>query len=557
MLLARPRAIAALTPLTLVLAATISCTSTNPTIDAAPVDAADSAAPSDAPDVAPPPPPEVTLTEGTVRGTRGTGFLEFLGIPYAQPPVGALRWRPPVPVSHWDGTRNATVTPAKCPQSLLGSVSGQEDCLYVNVHMPDPAPHNAPVMVWIHGGAFVVGEGMQTDGGTRGDVLAATRGVVVVSMNYRLGALGFTAHPALTSEGGGHSGNYGLLDQLAALQWVRDHIAAFGGDPGNVTLVGESAGGVSVYAQMVSPMSAGLFHRAVIESGPGGLPVPTLASGEAQGRRLATALGCDAATDTAACMRAATMTQVIGALPSPPGYVSNDPAYARWQPVIDGAFFPGQPMDRVRAGMFARVPLIAGWNGDEGTLFVFLQDQLGLTAAQYPDALLAMVDGDTSRRDRVLGRYPLSAYATPWQALAAALGDLVITCPTRRALQAMAPFVPHAYQYRFTYPNASFLLAAGVPLGAFHSAEVQFVFGHASRIGRPRFVGDELALSQTMRGYWTRFAATGDPNGEAAVAWPAYTVTGEEALRIDVTTQAEMGLHTADCAFWEGLGIYP
>ncbi|MEI8254992.1 MAG: carboxylesterase/lipase family protein [Deltaproteobacteria bacterium] len=554
---ARLRAIAAFTTFTLTLATAYSCSTRGVTPDVTPVDAADAVEPSDTPDAAPPPPPTVTLAEGTVQGSRGTGYLEFLGIPYAQPPVGALRWRPPVPVTHWDGTRDATVAPPMCPQRLLASISGQEDCLYVNVHVPDPAPHNAPVVVWIHGGAFVVGEGLQTDRGTRGDVLAATRGVVVVSMNYRLGPLGFAAHAALTTEGGGHSGNYGLLDQVAALQWVRDHAAAFGGDPGNVTLVGESAGGVSVYAHMVSPMSAGLFHRAVIESGPGGLPVATLATGETQGQRLATAMDCGTATDVAACMRAASVDTVLDAIASPPGYVSNDPAYARWQPVIDGAFFPGQPMDRVRAGTFAHVPVIAGWNGDEGTLFVFLQDQIGLTAAQYPAALLAMVDGDTSRRDRVLAHYPLSAYGMPWQALAAALGDFVIACPTRRALRAMAPFVPHAYAYRFTYPNAAFQFPASVPLGAFHSAEVQFVFGHASRIGRPRFVGDELAIHQAMRGYWTRFAASGDPNGEGAVAWPAYDAAAEPALRIDVTQQPETGFDTADCEFWESLGIYP
>jgi para-nitrobenzyl esterase len=516
-------------------------------VDATPETAADTALPD----------PTVALAEGTVRGTRGNGYLEFLGIPYAAPPVGPLRWRAPQPPMPWTGARDATVRPPHCPQSLIGSTSGVEDCLFVNVDTPDPVPHGAPVIVWIHGGAFAVGEGIQTDGGTRGDVLARTRGVVVVSMNYRLGALGFVAHPALAADGGGHAGNYGLLDQVAAMQWVQTHVAAFGGDPSNVTLAGESAGGISVCAHLVSPMSTGLFRRAVVESGPCGLPVPTLTAAEAQGARLATALHCDTASDVASCMRAASADQVLAALPDPPGFISNDPMYGQWTPVIDGAFLPSPPMDLLRAGTFAHAPLLFGWNHDEGTLFVYLANQLGLTPAQYPVAIRALVNGDATRANQVLAQYPLSAYATPWQAFAAALGDYAIVCSARRVLRAIAPFVPSTYAYQFTYPNASFLLAPPVSLGAFHSAEVQYVFGHPSQLGRASFVGADETLHQVVQGYWTRFATAGDPNGEGAPMWPLYTNAGDADLRLDVMPQSETGASAATCTFWESLGLYP
>ena len=540
----------------LLLLATARCSTPVAHDDAANDSAAD-APPVDAiEDTTPPPPPEVTLAEGTLRGGRGPGYLEFFGIPYAAPPVGPLRWTPPRAPAPWASTRDATIHPAHCPQSLLGSVSGDEDCLYLNVHTPDPMPQNAPVMVWIHGGGFVLGEGIQTDGGTRGDLLAAQHGVIVVSMNYRLGALGFAAHAGLSSEGGGHSGNYGLLDQQFAMQWVRDHIAAFGGDPHNVTLFGESAGGMSVAAHMAAPTSNGLFARAIVESGPFALPMKTLAEAEMQGTRLATALGCTG-SDALACMRAAPANRLVDAIPSPPAFVSTDPMYADWSPVIDGGFFPSEPMARIRAGMVAQVPLILGWNHDEGTLFVQLGMQTMLTAAQYPDALTAIVGSDTTRRDQVIAHYPLSAYSAPWQALAAVITDVAMVCPSRHTLRAMAPHLPHAWNYVFTYPNAAFQLPAEVALGAFHSAEVQYVFGHPARIGRVRFSGDDLTLQQTMMGYWTRFATGGDPNGGAATMWPAYDATAEANIELDVMPRTAAHASADACAFWESLGIYP
>jgi para-nitrobenzyl esterase len=214
-------------------------------------------------------------------------------------------------------------------------------------------------------------------------------------------------------------------------------------------------------------------------------------------------------------------------------------------------------MDLFRAGTFAHVPLVFGWNHDEGTLFVYLAQQTSLTAAQYPTAITAMMNGDSSRANRVLARYPLSAYPTPWQAFAAALGDYAIICTARRVLRAAAPFVPTAYAYRFTYPNAGFLLSPSVPLGAFHSAEVQYVFGHPSQIGRSVFTGDDATLNQALRGYWTRYATSGDPNGEGAPAWPVYTDATDADLRLDVMPQSETASEADTCTFWESIGLYP
>lgn len=537
-----------------------ACSPSSPGIDAgdaAPAEAAvvaDAEGADSAPD-APAPPPLVTLAEGMVQGTRGAGFLEFQSVPYAAPPVGSLRWRAPAPVVPWTGVRDATARSPRCWQILVGAAAGSEDCLYVTVHTPDPMPRNAPVMVWIHGGAFTLGEGVQTDGGTRGDILARTQGVVVVSMNYRLGPLGFLAHPALTAEGGGHSGNYGLLDQRAALQWVRSHIAAFGGDPANVTLFGESAGGVSVCAHLVAPGSEGLFQRAIVESGPCGLRGGTLATGEMQGQRMQAALHCQAAADPLACMRAAPPSAVLSALPAPPGFVSTDPRYERWTPIEDGSFVPTDSVARVNAGTFLRVPLLFGWNADEGTLFAMLSGLTEMTAAQYPEAIRGILPGDTARGDRVLAQYPLSAYPSPWQAYSAALGDYLIACSARRTLRAMAAYT-QARAYYFAYPNASFLAGSNVPLGAFHSAEVQFVFGHPGMVGSTRFTGEQLALNQSMMGYWARFARTGDPNGDGAPNWPVYTASGDMHLRLDAQPRTGTGASADACAFWEGLGVY-
>jgi len=312
-----------------------------------PSDTADAAS---TPDAAPmldayrAPSPMITIPDGTIVGTQGMGFRAFLGIPYAAPPTGPLRFRPPQPVTPWSTPLVATRRPHACPQNLEGIAYGQEDCLYLNVHTPDPMPTHAPVMIWIHGGAFVLGEGVQADGGTYGDLLARDHGVIVVSMNYRLGQLGFLAHPALDAESADHvSGNYGFLDQVAAIQWVHDHIAAFGGDPGNVTIFGESAGGMAVNRLMISPAARGLFAKAIVQSGAGRERVATLAAAEKQGEGFARSRGVDA--KSSAELRAIPADKIIAA-GDPSTFEGGGPVlepHTFPMPVAEAPSFPQRP----------------------------------------------------------------------------------------------------------------------------------------------------------------------------------------------------------------------
>jgi len=500
------------------------------------------------------PAPQVELSEGTAIGIRGSGFQEFLGIPYAAAPIGPLRWRPPASPGAFEAPLVADSPPARCPQDLLGP-SGTEDCLYLNVHSPDPRPAGAPVIVWIHGGGFVFGEGLQVDEGTRGDRIAADHGLVVVSLNYRLGALGFLSHPALSAESAdGVSGNYGLLDQIAALRWVQQNIASFGGDPANVTLAGESAGAISVCSLLAMPEAAGLFHRAIAQSGPCGAPTRTLAASEDQGVILAASLGCEGSADPAACLRAIAPEALVAASDTGFSGIASGQGLP-FGPVVDGHWLPEAPYDRFVRGDFHRVPLLYGWNRDEGTLFVNLAQTEPLLPEAYPAALLDLARGSVPLRDQILAAYPLDAYPDATYALSAVVGDVAITCPARRALLALSAHTP-SYAYYFTYPDAVFQLVAQFDLGAFHSAEIQYVFGHRAGFGSRPFFGDDLALSEAMMGYWSRFAIGADPNDATATPWPAFDATEETHLELERTIQPILAPSSAACEFWESLGVF-
>ncbi len=496
-------------------------------------------------------PPVVDTASGPVQGRRGDGFLAFLGIPYAAPPVGDLRWRAPEPPEPWTEPLDTTRAPPRCVQDTLGfSLPSQEDCLYLNVHTPDPRPENAPVMVWIHGGGFVFGEGLQTDGGTAGDLLASQHGLVVVSMNYRLGPFGFLAHPAL--DGDAQSGNYGFADQIAALEWVQANIAAFGGDPSNVTIVGESAGGISVCAHLVSPASEGLFARAITESGLCDTPYLLPADAEAEGMAFASRVGCDGASDVAQCLREASVDALQTADQASSEVFTDVGTRQVWTLIADGGLLPGDFRAEVEAGAFHRVPTIVGWNGDEGTLFVMLAEQAGTTvdAATYPDAIAQLADAFGVSADAVLAQYPLDAYPDAGAAFAAALGHAALACPSRRAAELLAGTGADVRVYRFTYPDAKFQLSPTRDLGAFHSAEIQYVFGHPASIGQTSFRGDDVALHEAMAGYWARFVTSGDPNGDGAPEWPAYDVTGDANLVLDRAVTTESGADRSACALW-------
>ena len=482
----------------------------------------------------------VTTASGPVKGKLGSNFRTFLGIPYAAPPVGALRWTAPAAPKAWTTPRDATSFGDICPQQSMGlpATPGteSEDCLFLNVWTPNPAPSKAPVMVWIHGGGFVLGA--SSNALYNGAIMAGKAGVVLVSMNYRLGVPGFLSHPAL----GTASGNYGLMDQVAALKWVKQNIAAFGGDPGNVTIFGESAGGMSVCAHLVSPGSKGLFHRAAIQSGPCTLASTPLTTAQTQGKALSKKVGCDTASSEASCLRGKTAKVLNSALPLKQGLILGDGA--NWGPVVDGAMITGQPSTLLKAGNFNKVPMLLGANQDEGTLFIYAAGSTAMTKAAYESAVKTTY---AAKASQILALYPASNYKSPAHAFADLLGDLAFVCPTRQGARLLAAQGVDTYLYHFTRtPN----ITLSPFLGAYHSAEIAFVFGN-SYIGV--FGPQEAAFSATLQAYWTRFATSGTPNAASATSWPKYSAAGDKHLQLDLVVKEGSGLKKTRCDFWDSL----
>jgi para-nitrobenzyl esterase len=524
----------------------------------------------------------VETGSGPVEGVEDDGVYSYRGIPYAAPPVGDLRWKPPHDPTPWTSTLDATEKPSICPQEAFAGlpVPGfmpDEDCLYLNVDTPMQGS-GLPVMVWIHGGGFTLGEGLQTDGGTAGDRIARQTGVVVVSMNYRLGQLGFLAHPELTAESSDRtSGNYGLLDQTAALRWVRENIEAFGGDQDNVTIFGESAGAFSVCSHLASAESAGLFAKAILQSGSCERPWPTLAAAEAQGGDFAEAVGCGSDQEVLACMRRKSAEEVLNALPPGPnfGFNPSEEPSGTWGPVLDGWFFTQQPSDAFAAGVFNRVPTMVGFAREEARLFTWLGEiiapPLDVTAENYESQIARLVGGDTGLATRAALEYPLEDYSEPAVALAAVATDTIFRCPGKREVAKLAAFTS-AYLYQFEYQDGHSQLEVALPfigaelpsydLGAFHGADIPYVFGYDPllEINLEDFsttlhewqagTVDEALWLQTI-GYFSRFAATGNPSAAGSVQWPEYDEEADQHLIFDRTVS--IGSNAADkCAFWEG-----
>lgn len=501
-------------------------------------------------------PTEVMTTHGPVVGTAGDGFVGFLGIPYAAPPTGPLRFAPPSAPTAWTAPLATTQRPRACPQvvPILGAQT-EEDCLFVNVHVPAEVPaRGAPVLVWIHGGGFTLGEGVQTDGGTVGDILAREEGVVVVSMNYRLGALGFLAHPALSSESDdGVSGNYGFLDQVFALEWVRDNIRAFGGDPTRVTIAGQSAGGISVCAHLVSPRSQGLFHGAIVESGPCE-DAMTLANGVTQGLRFAAALPtpCDSGTDdeVRACLREASAADILATLPGSRDFLTRTEDTAFWGPVVDGEILPRAYGAAFRAGEVPDVPVLVGFTENEGRVFAALSDVV-IAPEDYEAALAELVGGPGADADAVIAAYPLNG-EDPTARYFDAIGDQLLTCSARSSAIALGSQV-EMYEYYFRYPNAAFQLPTAFPLGAYHAAEVQFVFGYRANPFVRRFNEEEQQMHETIRGYWGGFVRDGRPSAPGLPQWPKYNAADDNHLVLDLTVETGTGAAAARCAVWDAL----
>jgi para-nitrobenzyl esterase len=498
--------------------------------------------------------PVVLTDRGPVRGVSTSIGNQFLGIPYAAPPVGALRWVAPQPAASWQTPRDASQFANHCPQSAspFGVASTTEDCLYLNVYTPMAAPRGGPllrpVMVYIHGGAFLFGE--SDDYGPR---RLLNSNVVVVTINYRLAALGFMANAGLAAESpDGSSGNYGLLDQQAALGWVSRNINAFGGDPNNVTIFGESAGGLSVHANLASPRSKGLFAHAIVESGAYALTQPTLAAAESAGAAYATSLGCGA-QDTA-CLRAQSVSTILA---------TQSTSATAYMPVVDGTVMPQSIGPAFASGQFNQVPVIEGSNHDEYRQFVALQFELPnghpVTPAEYPVFVAALIGVPVTSplvQAIVNQVYPLTNYPSPSIALGAVFTDAVFACNAVAAEASLAKYVP-SWAYEFSDPNAPqrFLPPVSFPYGAYHEAELQYLLDLPVTVPFPAFTPDQEALASAMVSYWTTFAGNSNPNSSATPTWQPFAANNTQALVPPVPQPYTPGAFAADhkCSFWASL----
>jgi para-nitrobenzyl esterase len=489
-------------------------------------------------------PAVVRVSDGALKGRVSGGVRTFLGIPYGAPPVGTLRWRAPEAPAPWTGTRDAIAPASRCPQSFLdagGVASSTEDCLYLNVWTPMPAASRLPVMVWIPGGGFTTGSGSDYDAG----LLVRKGNVVVVTINYRLGALGFLDLPALAAEAPDHSaGMYWLQDQQAALRWVRRNIAAFGGDAGRVTIFGESAGGLSVCYHLASPLSAGLFERAITESGPCADQTQTSAAAQATGTGFARQVGCADPATVLTCLRAVP----AGALVDARVGRLTDLVPLPWTPNVDGIELKDQVASAISSGAFNHVPTMEGSNHDEYRLFVALFYDAGgapVTASRYTTVIQ---DAFGSRSQQILEQYPVARYASPSLALSSVVTDALFSCRARQADRALASFVP-TYAYEFADPDAPLLVRDPVmPMGAAHTSELAYVFPRQ----QSTLTSAQRALSDLIVGYWTTFAARGVPSGPAAPAWPRYTAATDEFMELTPNGPGAASGFALDhrCSFW-------
>ena len=432
------------------------------------------------------------LKQGTLKGARADGVDHFYAIPFAPPPVDDLRWRPPGAPPTWQGERDATKAPPSCQSN--------EDCLYLNVVRPANAKRGAklPVLVWIHGSAFRVGQAIGAFGADTEGTEFAKKGVIVVGVNHRLGRAGWFAHPALSKEPG-LTANYGNMDQIAGLKWVQANIAAFGGDPKNVTVAGESAGAMAILNMMISPEAKGLFHRAVVESGFARTTPTPMAEAEATGLKLAEAAGVTGDGPEAA---AALRKLPLSALGSPGGIT----APGRPFPAMDGKLYVETVISGFTAGRQMKIPLIIGGNSHEASLTRPSAAMLDAMPAERQAAILKVFDpegtGDKGK----------------------AINDLVtvqsITEPDRAIARLHAKAGNPAWLYYFSYVPAA--EKARKPYGAAHVDEVRFVFGRP----RDRFAPEDLPLTDAMNAHWTSFAKTGDPGA----GWPKFDLVREAEM---------------------------
>lgn len=522
-------------------------------------------------------PPTVRDTAtGPVQGVEtGYGYA-FKGIPYATPPVGDLRFQPPVAPESWQETLVADEFGGSCiqPASTFGTEDSTEDCLYLNVYAPENA-EDLPVMVWIHGGSFETGSGNAYN---PSDLMGED--VVVVTINYRLGVLGFVPHPDMAAESaGGHAGSYGLMDQQLALQWVQDNIAGFGGSADNVTIFGESAGGLSVLSHVVSPASAGLFHKAIVQSGSYSGQQPSQAEAVAGGEMFyQSAFGCE----DLACIRDLGADDILAA---------QQATDLDFMPTLRDDIMPLSVGDAIASGDYAQVPMIAGTNRDEWRLFVAVGELTRIEALleanpemtleeaameamlkpeDYVGEVESLLDVSTAQAQGIIDNfYPLAdgempGYDNTSVAVGAIGTDVIFACNALGQIGQLAQRA-NVYGYEFADRDAPSLIGNNntFDLGAAHAFEIQYVFGSAESRAAPVSEGgrgmtdEQLQLAEAMTGYWAQFAKTGDPNAETGegVFWP--TVGADSSLLEfkpaavqTLTTEAFGTRHK--CGVWAG-----
>jgi para-nitrobenzyl esterase len=467
----------------------------------------------------------VKTDAGSVSGINQDGIRVYTGIPFAAPPTGDLRWRPPAPVKPWDGVKEAKEYSATCPQpSPSAPLNMSEDCLYLNVWTPAQSPdEKLPVMVFFYGGGFAsVASGMPTYNGTT----LAKKGVIVVTPNYRLGALGFLAHPQLDNESPHNaSGNYGILDQQAALSWVQRNIGAFGGDPSRVTIFGQSAGAESVLIHVASPTSKGLFRQGIVESGPfwahGAIINATHPKEYAEqfGVDYATSLGYSG-PDAIAQMRRLSPETLINATPSPTaGFWTTHTV--QFEPTVDGWVLP-DTMDNMYLNHRENpVPLMIGNNAGDGST---LSANANMTVPEYVSFIRGRFGKDA---DSVLVKYPANSTSEVQLRLAQIMTDYDFSDSVKFAAGSMGDISPDTYLYRYSY------IIPGLNMGAFHGSETLLLFGVP--------VPADPAVRDNVVDLWTRFAKTGNPNGGMNITWPNYTRENGQYFLINITPSVTSG----------------
>jgi para-nitrobenzyl esterase len=501
------------------------------------------------------------ITEGALSGfSTGDGVNRFFGIPYAQPPVGNLRWRAPQPAMPWGGVRDASRFGSSCPQDadMFGPASVNEDCLSVNVYAPAaPSAQWRPVLVWIHGGGFWTGAGSYYDA----SVLAARTNAVVVTLNYRLGVFGFLTTSGLRGEN--RALNFGLQDQYAALRWVQRNIAAFGGDAGRVTIAGQSAGGISGCLGLISPQAAGLFHRAILHSAPCIMATTPLLDAMSRGDGTGRKAGCAPGWGQMACLRSKSTAELLAAarLQTPVETISN----AQWPATVDDVTVPGPVLNTLWRGRFQKVPVMLGTTLDEGRGMagwgfhgVYKR---GVTRDEYETAMAAF--GGQIAASLVTTTYSPLVYGSVSRAAAQALTDVAIACGTASTAGFIADATP-TYLFEFADRGApQFFYDSLMPegWGAYHMGELLYLFQRpVSGLQFPGLSASQRALSEQWLGYWRNFIATGNPNDYSSGGasglpyWPRYrpVSTAVQTLKPGRIETQVLGEYKRDhqCALW-------